>query len=347
MRYQRGFSVLALASILLGLMGIIAIAAGRLNIMNTAAVNLRAGGIVLMEGAQTGIETVMTSLNTHVSDPKQGVGQWVRRDFIVSCTQAGSRLPKGPMKYSTGNFSGTASAAASGNGLTLWSTLLTSDGKKMTVYQDVVPRQVLSPYVDGNAALYVMMDATFSATNTGMQWTAPGVLAGGSIKNPSNQSNVQGIAPGDSLLVSRTGDRFFTLFFPFDSKASIKGMATAITSLPPGQGGLFWADGNVVLDGDATYGSTTDPVVLIINGKSLSSQMAGHTTPPVVYGFVYVIGDEDMTSGPVSWIGAMAVEGSFTSGGNPVPGKGSAGMVDSTTCSAGPYVKLPGGWRDF
>jgi hypothetical protein len=347
MRDQRGFSLLAIASILMGLMGIIAIAAGRLSIMNTAAVNLRGGGVVLMEGAHIGIETAQAALNTHIRDPLPGAAQWARRDLVVSCTQVGSRLAKGPIKFSTGSSMGATTAETTGNGLTLTSTLTSSDNKKMVVYQDVVPRQLLSPYVDGSAALYVMSDATFSATNAGSQWTTPGVIAGGTITNPSNQTNVQGIISSNSLLASRSGDRFFTLFFPFDTKESIKNMAAAITQLPPRQGGLFWVDSNLVLEGDKTYGSVTDPVVLIINGGSLSSQMAGHTTPPIVYGFIYVIGDEDMTFGPVTWVGSMAVEGNFTAGNATIPGNGAAGMVDATTCSAGPYVKLPGGWRDF
>lgn len=102
-----------------------------------------------------------------------------------------------------------------------------------------------------------------------------------------------------------------------------------------------------MLEGGESYGTATDPVVLIINGGNLSSQMAGHTKLPIAYGFIYVIGDEDMTYGAVTWVGLMAVEGNFTSGNAAIPGKRVAGKVDSTTCSAGPYVKLPGGWRDF
>jgi hypothetical protein len=347
MRSQRGFSLLAIASILMGLMGIVAIAAGRLSIMNTAAVNLRGGGIVLMEGAHIGIETTLAALNTHIRDPLPGATQWARRDLVVSCTQVGPRLAKGPVKFSTGSSLGTTTAETTGNGLTLTSTLVSGDNKKMVVYQDVVPRQVLSPYVDGSSALYVMSNATFSAANAGGQWTAPGVIAGGTIATPPNQANIQGVDSSNSLLASRSGDRFFTLFFPFDTKTSIKNIAAAITRMPPRQGGLFWVDGNLVLEGDTTYGSATDPVVLIINGGNLSSQMAGHTTPPIVYGLIYVIGDEDMTFGPVTWVGSMVVEGNFTSGSATIPGKGIVGMVDSTTCSAGPYVKLPGSWRDF
>lgn len=120
---------------------------------------------------------------------------------------------------------------------------------------------------------------------------------------------------------------------------------------------VLWVDGNLTLEAD--LGSATAPVLLVVNGGTLT------INPNVtVVGLVYVVGTlpnplaatvAAPSSGPSAIQGALVAGGSlqFTHpGGTPGSGNGLTVTYDRAVLNLlrttyGSWVRLPGGWRDF
>lgn len=111
-------------------------------------------------------------------------------------------------------------------------------------------------------------------------------------------------------------------------------------------GSLIWIDqtsGTATVNGNATIGSATNPVVLVINGNV---RFSGNVT---IYGYVYILGisTTDLT-------GNVTVVGSITASDN-LNATGSIQVVYSPTtltnlqnnANMRYYAKVPGSWRDF
>lgn len=152
-----------------------------------------------------------------------------------------------------------------------------------------------------------------------------------------------GVVQNDSVLNATSADAFFSYFFG-DTKEAIKSQLPVLRDMPADgtTGGAYWLEGDIAVHG-GTYGSPSEPVVLIVNGNF---RMNGNTT---IYGFVYVIGGPDgwdnRGGGTSAIIGGAASERSFQSVGTPDI------TADRTVMGALPGAvfpaKVPGSWRDF
>lgn len=92
--------------------------------------------------------------------------------------------------------------------------------------------------------------------------------------------------------------------------------ASAFLNTPVPTGNIFWVNGSIDLKGQnsATYGSPTNPVILIINGD-LTFKGGSDLT---VYGLLYVIGNVDMHGNAgVSGYGSIISENTITMQGTP------------------------------
>jgi hypothetical protein len=133
--------------------------------------------------------------------------------------------------------------------------------------------------------------------------------------------------------------------------------ATLQTLLDTNPNRMLWVEGNLTLDAD--LGSTTAPVLLVVNGGSLT--LAPNVT---VVGLVYLVGTG---AGPLQATllapstGTSTIDGALVSGGNlqishpagaPVSPSGlkvsyNSAVLNLLRTTYGSWVRLPGGWRDF
>ena len=150
-------------------------------------------------------------------------------------------------------------------------------------------------------------------------------------------------------------DRFFASFFNMQPKTHRQQPGAfeldcssgcdavelrAAASANPGR--TIWARGDVDLDSIVEIGSTTTPLVLVVEGDLVFSASA------TVHGVVYARNAVWTTSGTGDpmFRGALVAEGD-------VGGTGAAtvvydrSVIDRLRLAAGSIVRVPGGWRDF
>jgi hypothetical protein len=122
-----------------------------------------------------------------------------------------------------------------------------------------------------------------------------------------NLGNGLDIIDGDPNLNTLVGLDFFKNFFSVDSREQMKQMAIAAgqyytnISSAAGKSGLIWIEGDQHLTG-GTFGSTTSPAIIIVNGDLDSS---GNST---INGLLYMAGKYDI-GGTVTVVGSNIVEG--------------------------------------
>jgi hypothetical protein len=127
--------------------------------------------------------------------------------------------------------------------------------------------------------------------------------------------------------------------------------ATAInTLLADNPNRIIWVRGNLTLD--ASIGTATDPVMLIIDGNELTL-----ATGLSVRGFVYLTGTTstiNLPSAATSIQGALVAEGELRTLYGSVPSLGheltvtyDRATLNLLSTTYGSWVRLGGGWRDF
>ncbi len=182
-----------------------------------------------------------------------------------------------------------------------------------------------------------------------------GIWAGGTLTGSPTVTVSPGAGDGiytnDADLAALSNDGFFENYFS-ESKDTIRGRATRVDCTTPcnasdpkiqalvGQGGLIWIDGDLTLDSAITLGSSTDPVILVVNGNFTMN----HTNAEV-FGQLYVAGDWNNGTGGGRVFGTAMVEGNFSAGG-PLQFSYDAPTLGQTA-TLGIYAKIPGSWRDF
>ena len=160
---------------------------------------------------------------------------------------------------------------------------------------------------------------------------------------------------GDSQLAASSGNDFFRYFFS-GSKNSVRAISeqpdcssTCSGSDLSTAGLTYWVDGDITISG-GTIGSSTKPVVLIIDNASSGSSTLTITNGAKIYGFIYVTGDwNNGTSNSGTIYGAVAAEGELKNISGLTINKNGSGATALANLGdmAGAYVVYPGSWTDL
>lgn len=158
----------------------------------------------------------------------------------------------------------------------------------------------------------------------------------------------------DPRLGNLTGDEFFNNFF-FGDRDTMKSLAESLDQVyssaasAAGKTGVVWIEGDATMNG-GTYGSASNPVILIIDGNLHA------TGNPDVYGLLYVTGQLD-AAGTVGVLGSVVVEGDttmFGAGEDPVVGHGGVDLIytpytldRAPNPIKGTTTVISGSWRDW
>jgi Tfp pilus assembly protein PilX len=171
-----------------------------------------------------------------------------------------------------------------------------------------------------------------------------------------NKGNGVDTIASDPRLSSLTGDQFFNNFF-YGDRATIKELATSLGQVysagsigsAVGKSGVVWIEGNSTMNG-GTYGTSTNPVIMIINGNLRA------TGNPDIYGLLYITGQLD-AAGTVGVKGSVIVEGNASmvpAGEDPVVGHGGVDLIytpytldRSVNPIKGTTTVISGSWRDW
>lgn len=152
-----------------------------------------------------------------------------------------------------------------------------------------------------------------------------------------------------------TLDQFFNMFFnstPQDVKSQMDTIYTNAASTNysslldnsnPNRGNLVWIEqtgGTANIQGNITIGTTTSPVLLIVNGDL---SMSGGAT---LNGLLYVTQSWiNKGSGNVNINGGIIIGGDLTANGNPTVTYNTE--ILNNIQNLGPYTKVIGSWKDF
>ena len=201
-----------------------------------------------------------------------------------------------------------------------------------------------------------------TVSNTDTATNGITINAGGAITGAITSATVRSV-PGtpvqnsligqDASLSALSDDQMFQTFFG-QSKDSFKNAAsttqlacpTNCTSLLENsvtQGAqTIWIEGDMSLNSNATIGSPSKPVVIVVSGNA---HLNGNLS---VYGVVYSANTtwDNTGGGGAKVYGAIVAEGNFTTTGTPDPTYDPA-VFDSIRASTGQFVRVLGSWRDF
>jgi Tfp pilus assembly protein PilX len=171
-----------------------------------------------------------------------------------------------------------------------------------------------------------------------------------------NKGNGVDTIASDPRLSSLTGDEFFNNFF-YGDRETMKNLADSLDQVysaaeigsAQGKTGVVWIDGNATMNG-GTYGTSTNPVILIIDGNL---RVTGN---PDIHGLLYVTGQLD-AAGTVGVMGSVIIEGDSTmvpAGEDPVKGAGGVDLIytpytldRSVNPIRGTTTVISGSWRDW
>lgn len=166
------------------------------------------------------------------------------------------------------------------------------------------------------------------------------------------------ITQNDTTLSGMSNSDLFKSYFGTTDMTTVKAMATNsysnssntnYSSTLNGMTGKFiWIDQTggttATINGSTTIGSSSNPVLMVINGNF---SVSGNVT---IYGFIYIIGSSgiDSITGNVNIIGGMVSTGNITM-------TGSTHLTYDTTVlnnmqtntSRSSFAKVPGSWVDF
>ncbi len=198
----------------------------------------------------------------------------------------------------------------------------------------------------------VTATASVNLTNTVQD---VGIWAGGTLTgSPTVTVSVgagDGIYTNDANLAALSPDGFFENFFS-ESKTFIRARATQVNCATPcsastpeiqalnSTGGLIWIDGDLTLDTPFAFGTTTDPVILVVTGNLTLNNPSAE-----IFGQLYVAGDWLNGAGGGRITGLAMVENNFDASGSLQIDYDAT--VLALTDKLGAYAKVPGSWRDF
>lgn len=201
-----------------------------------------------------------------------------------------------------------------------------------------------------------------TATNLDPGTNGVTINAGGTITGFINDSTIHtlpgtpptaSLIPSDTSLSSMSDDQMFMSYFGVTKDAfrnstatktiTCSGVCNSELANAINEGARqIWVEGDITLNQNATYGSETAPIMLVVNGNiELRGTM-------IIYGLVYC---QDSTwdntgGGDATVIGAVISEGNFTATGTPNPTY-DPDVLRRLRDTTGAYAKVPGGWRDF
>lgn len=300
-------------------------------------------------GFEVGISYLRQNVTTITANPSGGYINYGPSDAnITNVTLANSS------KYSIVYTNPTASnyqliritsTGTSPDGLATRSVSQRVQYKPLLINTPTGPSTVL-----GSASLKGSADIENNEGNTT-------VIAGSSIsyqgsasstsQNSTSNKNTTGtdIKPNDATLSGMSADTFFQTYFG-TSVANVKNSTTyyysgaSVPSLNGITNASIWIEGDYTNSGGDTIGSTSAPVIMIVNGNFT---LNGGTT---IYGFVFVYGTFSTQSGTPNIIGGFATSGNLDLGGSPIISYSSSVLTIATN-TTGNFAKVPGTWRDF
>lgn len=219
--------------------------------------------------------------------------------------------------------------------LTITSTGTNADGTSTRV----VRQQVYS--ASGTSLQYaVTTQGNVITSGTGTVSGTNGIDAGGLIIQ-SGTWTVSSQKQNDSGLASESVDTLFSSIFNMN-KSTFQGKSTvypSTTGVPWSTlSGDVWINTSVIQSGNMTIGSTTNPVVLVVNGSFIAS---GNIT---INGLLIVLGALTTSGGFVD-NGAVVTTGGITMSGSGITFNQT--VVNNLTGGSSGYEKIPGSWRDF
>lgn len=162
----------------------------------------------------------------------------------------------------------------------------------------------------------------------------------------------------DASLRTTSEDQMFQTFFGMpkntwrDSVADARidcsstcGETNVSTALGTGTGGArrLWLQGNLVMNASPTLGSPNDPYIMVVDG---TVEVRGNV---ISYGVIYSTAAtwDNRGSGSATMVGSIISEGNFINS----QGNGQfyydPRVNDALRKIPGPFVRVPGTWRDF
>jgi Tfp pilus assembly protein PilX len=228
---------------------------------------------------------------------------------------------------------------------------------KVTVLLGVIPQVGTAP----GAALTAKTDvnignAALGVINTDVYTNGITIDAGGTITAPNARLTTIPGSPassstiaGDTSLSSISTDQLFATFFGM-SKTEFQASATLTTDAnfntdyanACASCRVFWVEGDLDLSGTHTYGDSTNPVIVVVNGNVHINGTINMT------GILYAANTtfDDTGGGNLFLRGAAVSEGSFTGNGTPDIFF-DASVMRVLTRVPGAFIKIPGSWKDF
>lgn len=193
--------------------------------------------------------------------------------------------------------------------------------------------------------------------NTDAQTQGVTIRAGGSVDaSKARVTSLPGtpaatsIVTNDGALSGLTSAQLFTGFFGM-GKEAWRGLATEIACAGNCTAALeaavsagaraVWVEGDLELQGDGTLGSASAPVVIVVNGRMT---MRGTVD---IHGLVYAADWDNSGGGSALLRGAAVSEAGFTANGSADFYYDPQVLQALTQGGAGPFVRLPGSWRDY
>ena len=279
--------------------------------------------------AEAGLEYVLSVLNATTGSP-------IRSTYLT----ASSAQP------------GKFSIATGGSDCTTTGTMDTCSGRAVVSQIVELTPVLLSPpddatsvygatQINGNAARLRNAEGVGYPLRTGSTLSFSGgagssVLVSSLTAGSCTGSN-KAMCNGFTSLASSSA--FFSSFFGA-TPGDVQAMTTAVTSgagFSSATSGLVWYTGDLNLNSD--LGTTTNPILLIVNGNLTFN---GNRD---IVGFVYVTGNLTI-SGASSIQGAVAAAGNTTVQGNVDIAKDTT-VLNQLKASASSFNKVPGTWRDW
>lgn len=327
-RHQSGAATLFMAVVLVSITTLLILFAGNHGVMMSKSVTNTLRSASAAEAAQAGLEFGIAYLiqnsSTVRANPVSGfINYGSSNSSLTNVTQANGS------KYSIVYTNPTANNYQL---IRITSTGVNDDGTSTRVVSQLVYAGVSSL----NAALTTQGNLVTSG-NVSIPGSN-GVRVGGTVTQSGNV-NIGSIIQNDTNLKNMTSSALFSSVFGV-STAQMQSQSTYFANTSglnySTLTGKNWINSSVVVSGNYTIGTPSNPVLLVINGNLIAS---GTMT---IYGVVYVMGSTTM-SGNVNFNGGMISQGAVTMSGSVGAYNSSiVGMFTSTS-----YAKIPGSWRDF
>lgn len=192
-----------------------------------------------------------------------------------------------------------------------------------------------------------------TSSSVALSGTAATVLSSGISSTSGNI--LSDVSQSDSTLASTSATDLFANYFGSTTALSQSVAGTVYNKnettfyhdrLDGKTGQFIWINqtsGTAILNGDTTVGSSTNPVLLVVNGNNF---FLGNMT---IYGFLYVNGNNTVSMGS-----NIQINGGFMTTGT-ISGSGALQVYYSPTIlnnlqtqqGIQYYAKIPGSWKDF